>query len=343
MSNFHVAALYKFVELTDYAAMREPLQAFCDAHGIKGTLLLAEEGINGTVAGTDTAIQALLSHLRADPRLATLEHKSSWSEKMPFYRMKVKLKREIVTMGVPNVHARTMAGTYVKPEEWNQLIEAPDVVVVDVRNDYEVAIGTFKGAVNPYTTSFTEFPDWVRKQSEPGGVLASGARVAMFCTGGIRCEKSTAYLRSQGFDQVYHLEGGILKYLETVPEEKSLWDGQCFVFDERVSVGHGLEPGNYSLCRACRQPLDEADKASPHFVEGVSCPHCHDKHTEEQKQRFAERQRQVELARERAERHIGVRVEEKKARKEAERQRQIELARQREQARKGALSSPQSS
>lgn len=332
MSNFHIAALYKFVELNDYKALREPLQAFCDQHGIKGTLLLAEEGINGTVAGTEQAIQALLAHLRADPRLATLEHKSSWSEKMPFYRMKVKLKREIVTMGIPNVHARTMAGTYVKPEDWNALIESPDVVLVDVRNDYEVAIGSFKGAVNPHTTSFTEFPQWVQDQSRPGGVLAGGARVAMFCTGGIRCEKSTAYLRSQGFDNVYHLEGGVLKYLETIPEARSLWDGQCFVFDERVSVGHGLEPGQYSLCRACRLPLSQDDKKSAHFIEGVSCPHCHDKHTPEQKRRFAERQHQVELARQRAERHIGVRVEEKKARKEAERLRLIELARAREQA-----------
>lgn len=339
MSTYLVAALYKFVHLTDFVAMREPLQAMCDQHGVKGTLLLAEEGINGTIAGTPEGIRAVLQYLRNDSRLANLEHKESWADDMPFYRMKVKLKREIVTMGVPNVQAQTMAGTYVKPQEWNQLISQPDVVLVDVRNDYEVGIGTFKGAVNPLTTSFSEFPQWVKEQSQEGGVLAGGAKVAMFCTGGIRCEKSTAYLRSQGFDQVYHLQGGILKYLETVPEEKSLWEGECFVFDERVSVRHGLEQGQYELCRACRQPLSAADKASEHFVEGVSCPHCHDKHTPEQKQRFAERQKQIELARQRAERHIGVRVEEKKARKakalELLRQRALERQRKREQAGQG--------
>jgi UPF0176 protein len=332
MANYHIAALYKFVHLPDYATRRDPLQAFCEQHGVKGTLLLAEEGINGTIAGSDQAIQAVLAHLRADPRLATLEHKSSWADTMPFYRMKVKLKREIVTMGVPNVHAQTQAGTYVPPEQWNDLISAPDVVVVDVRNDYEVSIGTFDGAVNPNTTSFTQFPEWVKEQSQEGGVLAGGARVAMFCTGGIRCEKSTAYLKSQGFENVYHLQGGILKYLETVPQEQSRWRGECFVFDERVSVRHGLEPGQYALCRACRQPLSANDKASPLFVEGVSCPHCHDRHTDEQKRRFAERQRQVELARRRAERHIGVRVEEKKAAKEHA----LELARRRAQERQQA-------
>lgn len=327
MSTYLVAALYKFVHLPDFADLREPLQAFCDQQGVKGTLLLAAEGINGTIAGTPDGIRSVLQYLRNDPRMANLEHKESWADDMPFYRMKVKLKREIVTMGVPNVQAETMAGIYVKPEDWNTLISDPDVVVVDVRNDYEVGIGTFQRAVNPLTTSFSEFPEWVKEQSKDGGLLAGGAKVAMFCTGGIRCEKSTAYLRSQGFDQVYHLQGGILKYLETVPKEQSLWDGECFVFDERVSVGHGLEQGQYELCRACRLPLAPEDKASPHFVEGVSCPHCHDKHTEEQKQRFAERQKQIELARRRAERHIGVRVEEKKARKE----RALELARQRAQ------------
>lgn len=313
MSNFLVAALYKFVELPDFAAMQKPLFDFCEAHDVKGTLLLAEEGINGTIAGPSAGVQAVLAWLRNDPRLAALTHKESWADEMPFYRMKVKLKREIVTMGVPNIHASTMAGTYVKPEQWNQLIDDPDVVVVDVRNDYEVSIGSFAGAVNPHTASFTEFPQWVRDQSAEGGVLNKKSRVAMFCTGGIRCEKSTAYLRTQGFDEVYHLDGGILKYLETVPEEQSRWDGECFVFDERVSVVHGLAPGNYDLCRACRQPLSAADKASELFVDGISCPHCHGTHTEEQLQRFAERQKQVELAKKRHERHIGVRMESKRA------------------------------
>lgn len=332
MSSYLVAALYKFVELPDFQDMRQPLFSFCQRHGVKGTLLLAREGINGTIAGSEPGIRAVLAHLRDDPRLSGLEHKESWAEKMPFYRLKVKLKREIVTMGVPDVHPPTMAGAYVPPEQWNALIDDPDVVVVDVRNDYEVSIGSFRGAVNPHTTSFSEFPGWVREQSAEGGVLAGGSKVAMFCTGGIRCEKSTAYLRAQGFDEVYHLQGGILKYLETVPVEHSRWDGQCFVFDERVSVGHGLQPGRYGLCRACRLPLSPDDKQSPYFEEGVSCPHCHDAHTEEQKARFRERQKQVELARQRHERHIGERVEEKKRAAELARQARLRETQAREAA-----------
>ncbi len=326
MANFLVAALYKFVHLPDFEALQAPLLACCETHEVKGTLLLAEEGINGTIAGSPAGINAVLDFLRNDSRLQTLVHKESWADKMPFYRIKVKLKREIVTMGVPNVHAETMAGTYVKPQDWNALIDDPDVVVVDTRNDYEVSIGTFKRAVNPHTTSFTEFPQWVKEQSAEGGVLHNKPRLAMFCTGGIRCEKSTAYMRSLGFDEVYHLEGGILKYLETVASEESRWDGECFVFDERVSVMHGLEQGHYEFCRACRLPLSAADKLSEHFVDGVSCPHCHDKHTDEQKQRFAERQKQVELARQRADRHIGVRVELKKAAKEKAMKEKVEAA-----------------
>ncbi len=332
MANFRIAALYKFVHLPDFEALQAPLLACCEANDVKGTLLLAEEGINGTIAGSPGGVDAVLGYLRGEPRLASLVHKESWSQAMPFYRMKVKLKREIVTMGVPNVHAQTMAGTYVKPQDWNALIDDPDVVVVDTRNDYEVSIGTFDRAVNPRTASFTDLPQWIKDQSSEGGVLHGKPRVAMFCTGGIRCEKSTAYMRTLGFDEVYHLEGGILKYLETVPVEESRWNGECFVFDERVSVVHGLEPGHYEFCRACRLPLSAEDKASAHFVEGVSCPHCHDKHTEDQKQRFAERQKQVGLAKQRAERHIGERVELKKAAKEkaeaeAQARRQRKLAR----------------
>lgn len=334
MAEYLVAALYKFVHLPDFRKMREPLLAQCEAQEVKGTLLLAEEGINGTIAGTEAGIRSVLAYLHADPRLADLVHKESWAPRMPFYRMKVKLKREIVTMGIPNVQAATMAGKYVKPQEWNALIADPEVVVVDTRNDYEFQIGTFEGAVNPQTSSFTEFPEWIEKQRAEGGILHGKRKVAMFCTGGIRCEKSTAYMRTLGYDEVYHLEGGILKYLEEMPEDKSLWKGECFVFDERVSVKHGLEPGEYEFCRACRYPLSAEDKASPHFVEGVSCPHCHDRHTEEQKQRFAERQRQVELARQRAERHIGVRVELKKEAKaralaEARARREARLAQRR--------------
>jgi len=304
MARFLVAALYKFVRLDDCRALQAPLLACCEANQVKGTLLLAAEGINGTIAGPAQGVRAVLDHLRGDPRLRALSHKESWADEMPFYRMKVKLKREIVTLGVPGVDAAAMAGAYVKPEDWNRLIDDPDVLVIDVRNDYEVSIGSFAGAVNPHTTSFSEFPDWVRQQSERGD-LGKQTKVAMFCTGGIRCEKSTAYLRSQGFDQVYHLEGGILKYLETVAPGQSRWDGECFVFDERVSVSHGLKPGSYELCRACRLPLGASDKASPLYKEGISCPHCHDRHTPRQKERFAERQRQVELARSRRQRHIG--------------------------------------
>jgi len=253
----------------------------------------------------------VLAYLRSDPRLAQLEHKEAWADSMPFYRMKVRLKREIVTMGVPEVHPALMAGEYVKPQEWNQLINESGVVLVDTRNDYEVSIGTFHGAVNPHTSSFSELPGWVEREMAEGGKLAAQdgkkPRVAMFCTGGIRCEKSTALLRSKGFEEVYHLEGGILKYLETVPEAQSTWEGECFVFDERVSVGHGLKPGAFTLCRSCRDPLSEEDRQSPLYELGVSCAHCHAKTTEEQKAGYRERQRQVELAEARNAAHIGVR------------------------------------
>src|SRR5690606_25211299 len=283
-----------------------------DSQQVKGTLLLAEEGINGTIAGSREGIDAVLAYLRSDPRLATLEHKESWAEKMPFNRLKIKLKREIVTIGVPNIQPGTMAGTYVSPEGWNALIDDPNVVVIDTRNDYEVAIGTFNRAINPNTSSFSEFPQWVQQQSGEGGVLGKDTKVAMFCTGGIRCEKSTAYLRSQGFDEVYHLQGGILKYLETIPAEKSLWEGECFVFDERVSVGHGLVPGNYEFCRACRHPLSAEERQSHLFEQGISCPHCHGKVSEEKKRALAERQHQIELAKKRKQLHVGAKFVPKK-------------------------------
>ena len=311
MSKYLTAALYKFVSLPDYKELQAPLLACCEANKIKGTLLLAEEGINGTIAGLPENIHAVLHYLRTDPifkdRLSDLEHKEAWAARMPFYRMKVRLKQEIVKLGVPEVKPSEMAGTYVKPEDWNSLISDPNVILVDTRNDYEVAIGTFQGAVNPSTKSFTELPEWVAKET----ALREKPKVAMFCTGGIRCEKSTAYLRSLGYENVYHLQGGILKYLETVPEEQSMWQGECFVFDERVSVGHGLKQGDYQLCRACRFPLSPEDRKSPHFRLGVSCEHCYDKTTEEQKQAFAERQRQVELAERSHRDHIGAKFEPK--------------------------------
>ena len=310
MPDFLTAALYKFVDLPDFADLQAPLQAFCESHDVKGTLLLAEEGINGTIAGPEAGVRAVLAHLRADPRLAALEHKEAHCDKAPFYRMKVRLKREIVTMGVEGINPNRMAGQYVKPQDWNALINDPDVVLIDTRNDYEVSIGTFEGAINPATSSFSELPDWVRREMGPEGRLQDRGgkkpKVAMFCTGGIRCEKSTAFMRTQGFDEVYHLEGGILKYLETVPEDQSSWRGECFVFDERVSVTHDLQPGHYALCRSCRDPVSAKDKLSPLYVEGVSCPGCHDKTTEAQKEGFRERQRQIAFAQQRNERHIGI-------------------------------------
>ena len=311
MPDFLTAALYKFVELPDFSRLQAPLLACCEVQGVKGTLLLASEGINGTIAGPAGAVHAVLAWLRSDPRLAALEHKEAWTGQMPFYRMKVRLKREIVTLGVPDVHPAVMAGQYVKPEDWNQLLEDPDLVLVDTRNDYEVSIGSFAGAINPATASFSELPDWVEKEMMEGGKLAvrngKKPRVAMFCTGGIRCEKSTAFMRAKGFDEVYHLQGGILKYLETVPPAHSRWQGECFVFDERVSVGHGLQVGNHSLCRSCRDPLNGADRASPLYELGVSCAHCHAKTSEAQKAGYRERQRQVDLANGREQAHIGVR------------------------------------
>jgi len=310
MPSFLTVALYKFVELPDYAALQAPLLACCEAHAVKGTLLLAAEGINGTIAGPESSVRAVLAWLRSDVRLAALEHKESWTDVRPFYRMKVRLKKEIVTMGVPDVHPALMAGQYVKPAHWNALLADPDVVLVDTRNDYEVEIGTFEAAINPNTHSFTELPGWVEREMLEGGKLAEVGgkkpRVAMFCTGGIRCEKSTALLRSKGFDEVYHLEGGILKYLETVPQNQSRWQGECFLFDERVSVGHGLTPGTLTLCRSCRNPVNDEAKKSPLFELGVSCPQCHADTTATQKSGYRERQKQVQLADARRQGHIGV-------------------------------------
>lgn len=302
MSTLIAAAFYKFVELPDYRSLREPLLADCEGRGVKGTILLAEEGINGTIAGEPDAVRNVLAYLRRDARLADLEHKESAASAMPFYRMKVRLKREIVTLGVPGVNPSRMAGAYVRAEDWNQLLDDPDVVFIDVRNEYEVALGTFKGALNPRTRSFSELPQWIAEQA----VLKDRPKVAMFCTGGIRCEKSTALLRASGFEHVYHLQGGILKYLEVVPEPASRWQGECFVFDERVAVGHGLAPGRYELCRSCREPIGPTEKASAQYVAGVSCPKCHHHRSDEKKRRLAERHRQVELAKRRRDSHLGI-------------------------------------
>jgi UPF0176 protein len=273
-------------------------------NGVKGTLLLANEGINGTVAGSREGIDALLTWLKSDERLADISYKESFDAEMPFYRTKVKLKKEIVTMGVEGIDPLQVVGTYVKPKDWNALISDPDVVLVDTRNDYEIEIGTFEGAVNPNTETFREFPEYVEKNLDP----KKHKKVAMFCTGGIRCEKSTAYMKEQGFDEVYHLEGGILKYLEEVPKEDTMWQGECFVFDNRVAVNHDLEKGNYDQCHACRMPITEEEMKSDKYEKGISCHHCFDKVTDEQRERFAERQRQIELAKQRGEEHIGADV-----------------------------------
>ena len=303
MAALVVAAIYKFVKLEDCAAMREPLLARCDTLGITGTLLLAEEGINGTIAGTRSGIDQILAYLRSDPRLADLEHKESAAELPPFYRMKVKLKKEIVTMGVPGIDPTGLVGHYVKPEDWNALISDPDVLLIDTRNDYEVDVGTFKGALDPRITTFREFPEYVKNNIDP----RQKPRIAMFCTGGIRCEKASAYMLQQGFSEVYHLQGGILKYLEKVPAEQSLWQGECFVFDQRVAVGQGLAPGHYELCYGCSRPITAEEKASPKYQAGVSCPHCYDSLTPEKRAAAMERQKQVTLAAERGNHHIGSR------------------------------------
>ncbi|MCC5854220.1 MAG: rhodanese-related sulfurtransferase [Idiomarina sp.] len=294
------AALYKFVELSDYVELRQPLYDVMASHEVKGTLLLAREGINGTICGKREAIDAVLGWLRADHRLADLEHKESPSAEQAFYRTKVKLKKEIVTLGVDWVDPKNLVGTYVAPKDWNQLIQDPDVLLIDTRNGYEVAVGTFAGAVDPKTESFRDFPEYVQNHLDTG----KHKKVAMFCTGGIRCEKSTAYMKGLGFEEVYHLHGGILKYLEEVPEEESLWRGECFVFDQRVTVKHGLEQGSYDQCYACRMPITEEEKQSEQYQKGVSCPHCFDKTTPDQKQRFAEREKQIQLAKARGEQHI---------------------------------------
>lgn len=295
-----VAALYKFVRLPDYITLRDALYDTLVENKVKGTLLLAEEGINGTICGPREGIDAIKDWLDADGRFNGLSYKESYSEELAFYRTKVKLKKEIVTMGIEGIDPANIVGTYVKGDDWNNLISDPETILIDTRNDYEVAIGTFKNAVNPNTTTFREFPQWAADNLDK----SKHKKVAMFCTGGIRCEKSTAYLKEQGFDEVYHLDGGILKYLEEMPEQNSLWQGECFVFDQRVAVKHGLEQGSYDQCYACRMPLSAEEMASEQYVKGLSCPHCHENTTAEQKASFAERQRQVELAKQRGEKHI---------------------------------------
>ena len=298
-------AMYYFVSLPHFKTLREPLLNFCISKNIKGTLLLADEGVNGTLAGPEKSILELLNYLKTDPlfegHFKNLSHKESWSDKHLFYRMKVKLKKEIVTLGVPGVSPTKMVGKYIKPQDWNKIISDPEVFLIDTRNDYEYAIGSFKNAINPKTTTFREFPDYVKTHFDP----KKHKKVAMFCTGGIRCEKASSYMMSEGFDDVYHLEGGILKYLEEVKPDESLWQGECFVFDQRVAIKHGLKVGEYGQCYACRYPLSADDMQSDRYTPGISCPHCYNQHTPEKLKALTERQKQVILAKERGIEHIG--------------------------------------
>ncbi|MDG2176848.1 MAG: rhodanese-related sulfurtransferase [Gammaproteobacteria bacterium] len=299
-----VCALYHFVSLDDFPDLREPLLQQMQENQVKGTVLLAAEGINGTIAGSRQGIDKVLAWLKSDPRLKNLDHKESFDDQIPFYRAKVKLKKEIVTMGVEGIDPKRKAGTHIKPANWNALISDPDVTLIDTRNQYEVEIGTFENAINPETKNFREFPDYVKTHLDP----AKHKKIAMFCTGGIRCEKSTAYLKEHGFQEVYHLEGGILKYLEEIPENDSLWKGECFVFDNRVAVNHLLEKGGYDQCHACRLPITEDDKKDHKYEKGVSCPRCFDSLADDQKERFREREKQMNLASWRGETHLGSEV-----------------------------------
>ncbi len=301
MSSYVVTALYKFVRLENFEQLQKPLLTVMEDNEVRGTLLLALEGINGTIAGSEQGITTVLNWLKSDDRLASISHKESYTENAPFKRSKVKLKKEIVTMGVEGIDPLQVVGTYVKPKDWNALISDPEVILVDTRNDYEIEIGTFENAVDPKTKTFREFPQYVADNLDP----KKHKKVAMYCTGGIRCEKSTAYMKEQGFEEVYHLEGGILKYLEEVPQEETMWQGECFVFDDRVAVDHQLNKGQYDQCHACRMPITEEDKTKQQYKKGISCHHCIDSVSDEQRARYAEREKQMALASQRGQAHIG--------------------------------------
>lgn len=304
-SPYLTASFYLFVDLPDFIARKQPLLELCERHNIKGLILLAHEGINSTIAGAPADVYAALAYLREDPKFAAFQHKESWSDLPPFHRMKVRLKKEIVTIGVPGISPTVLAGTYVKPRDWNALISDPSVVLIDTRNDYEVELGTFERAIDPRIKTFSQLVTWVEETEVLVGKSGKKPKVAMFCTGGIRCEKSTALMRAKGFDEVYHLEGGILKYLEEIPPEQSQWRGECFVFDDRVSVDHHLQRSGRQLCHNCRDPLPDGAMQSLEFEKGVSCPCCFDKADEAHKSRARERQKQYELAKARKQLHIG--------------------------------------
>lgn len=301
MQTTTVLALYKFTNLEKPSKLKQPLLELCLAHGIKGTVLLAHEGINGTIAGSQRAIETLLNFLKADGRFENLSAKFSYEATPPFYRMKIKIKKEIVTLGQPHVDPTKIAGTYVKPQDWNKLLEDPEVILVDTRNIYEYDVGTFKNALNPNTINFRDFPEYIASNLDP----AKHKKVAMFCTGGIRCEKASSFMLHQGFEEVYHLEGGILKYLEEIPAESSLWQGECFVFDNRVTVDHQLNKGTYDMCHGCRHPVNTTDKQSEKYIKDITCPHCYDHQSSENRARAVERAKQMELADKRGYQHIG--------------------------------------
>ena len=300
--SYRIVAFYQFVQLDSPEELRETLRLLCHQLELKGVMLISAEGINATMSGAHDHIETLLTWLRHDNRFADLTVKEAQAAHNPFYRLRVRLKKEIVSLGVDGVDPNQVVGTYVEPSDWNLLIQDPKVTVIDVRNDYEICAGTFEGAINPQTEQFRDFPKWVDANLDP----QQNPKVAMFCTGGIRCEKATSYLKQKGFESVYHLKGGILQYLHDVSEDESLWEGECFVFDQRIAVNHQLSPGQTQLCHACSYPITEADRQSEHFVRGVSCPRCHDRWTDAQKKRFAERQHQMDLATERTEAHLGM-------------------------------------
>ena len=296
-----VYALYKFVTLDNYVELRDPLHALMTKLEVKGTILLAEEGLNGTISGEKSNMDIVISWLRADERLSDLSYKVSEHDEQPFHRTKVKLKKEIVTMGIDGIDPNKEVGTYVDAKDWNAIISDPDTILIDTRNNYEYEIGTFKNAINPDTETFREFPAYVEENLD----VKKHKKVAMFCTGGIRCEKASSYMKQAGFEELYHLKGGVLQYLEDVEQDNSLWNGECFVFDDRVAVNHALEKGSYDQCHACRYPITEQDKLSKFYISGVSCHRCYDKVSDEQKARFAEREKQVQLAKARNQVHIG--------------------------------------
>jgi UPF0176 protein len=323
-----IVAFYKFIPLPDFEQRRIPMLELCERNEIKGTILLAQEGINSTIAGPKEGIETILNSLQSDPAIGPLNVKYSSASEPPFYRMKVRLKKEIVRLGRPDIKPQDQVGDYVKPEDWNDLISDPEVTLVDTRNDYEVEIGTFKGALNPKTKSFRDFPEYVDKELAD----KKDKPVAMFCTGGIRCEKSTSLLLKKGFKKVYHLDGGILNYLEKVDPAKSLWEGDCFVFDNRVTVDHNLEPGEYDMCHACRHAISETDKESEHYIEGVSCPYCYESLSDEQRERAAQRQKQVEISKKLSRKHIGMTLEERAAWREEKLEAKRKADRSRENA-----------